>query len=279
MFIGAHLKSEKTLLKTLQKLTKYGGNSLQFFTKSPQTIKPPDISKYDNDIDEIKEYCKSITTVIHSSYIINIAAPCLNDKRTILLKDTYWYNNIINELIIADKLGCIGVVVHVGKYTKQDKQVALANMNKFIRKVIKFIDKNSLNTSLILETGAGQGTEMLVDIDEYIQFYNQIQRPDVFKLCFDTAHVWAAGYDILPAYSKIQEETNNAIAVIHMNGSKVKQGSRIDRHETIFESEIPLTDIKQLILYANKISPNSTIILETPVDNPTEIEYISSLCS
>lgn len=274
MFVGAHIKKEKTLLKTLEKITEYGGNSLQFFTKSPQVNQPADITKFDKEAKDITEYCThhKITTVIHSAYTINIAAPCMNDKRTILLKDTYWFNNIINDLIIADKLGCLGVVVHVGKSTKQSKDIAMNNMLVFVNSVIKFIDKKKLNTCLILETAAGQGTEMLVDLDEFIQFYKTINRPDVFRLCFDTAHVWAAGYDIVPAYIKIQEETDNGIIVIHMNGSKVKKGSKKDRHETIFSGEINLEDITELIL---NTTPNTSIILETPNDNPDEIEYIS----
>ena len=278
MFIGAHIKKEKTLLKTLQKINQYNGNALQFFTKSPQTIEPANISKFDTEIDTIIEYCNNhnITTVIHSAYIVNIATPCINDKRIILLKDTFWYNNIINDLIIAHKLGSIGVVVHVGKSTKQDKDTAMNNMITFVQAIIKFIDKKKLNTTLILETGAGQGTEMLVDLNELIQFYNLINRPDVFKLCFDTAHVWAAGYDIIPAYTKIQEETDNAISVIHMNGSKVKKGSKKDRHETIFSGEIDLKDIKQFITILNQTMPSSTIILETPTDDPEEIAFIAN---
>lgn len=274
MYIGAHLDSEKTLLKTLNKLhTIFQGNALQFFTKSPVVKKPADIHKYDTYIDDILDFCKKhqVQTVIHSAYTINIASPLLNNKRKIDLIDTYWYQNVVNDLIIAHKLGSIGTIIHVGKYTTNNPDDSLNNMIHFVSQIIKFIDENNLNTSLIIETAAGQGSEMLVDIDEFIDFYKIFNRPDVLKLCFDTAHVWASGYDITQSYQKIQENTNNAIAVVHMNGSKFEKGSKKDRHESIFQGYIPIQDINNLMKI---ITPNSVIILETPNDDKNEIKFL-----
>lgn len=260
--IGAHVNREKTLKKTIEKLYSYGGNVLQLFTSNPANCSPANIDKYLKEYETIKDL--KCNFVIHSSYTINIAT--LDPKQIELNTKT-----IINDLWIANRFKAVGVIVHVGKFVKNKPSDCMKQMKVFLLDIIAFIKANDLiGTKIILETAAGQGTEMLVNIDELIAFANEFDN-NYFSLCFDTCHVWSAGFDIIEAYNKIQKETNGLINVIHFNGSKTPKGSLKDRHDSLF-SETNTIPIDILNKFAHNLK-DIMIILETP----SESEYTKEI--
>ena len=259
--VGVHLNRENTLQKTITKLHQMGGNSLQIFTSNPSSCQPANKEKYFKEYETIKDL--ECHFVIHSSYTINIA------------KSSFNYKIIEIDLEIASKYKAIGVIVHVGKHVNTDITQCYQNMISFFNHCIDFIKTNNLNTKIILETAAGQGTEMLVDIEEFITFSKQFDK-NYFSLCFDTCHVWSAGFDIIEAYNNIQLSTDNLISVIHFNGSKTIKGSKKDRHDNLFnkDSTIPIDKLK---LFCNNLKQKDImIILETPdeKDYQKEIQFI-----
>jgi deoxyribonuclease-4 len=278
MILGAHISKDKTLTKTIQNIKNFNGNALQFFSKNPRSNEPVNIEKYNDEIQN--KISKNFHLVIHSSYTINIASPLSSGKRQMDINDMYWFSNIISDLELAHKLDIIGSIIHVGKYTKQTKEEGLNNMRNAMENIIKKIKREKWKSKIILETAAGQGTELLVDIDELIKFYNDINEPNYFKLCFDTCHVWSAGYDLVDSYEKIQKETDNAIEVIHLNGSKTPKNSRKDRHSCIQDkdSSIPMIEIINFVKYVKKVDKHVIIILETPSDYlKEEIDFLRNI--
>lgn len=285
IYIGAHINKRSNLKKTLDFIREKEGNALQIFTSNPRSFSCANIDKYKKEINDINLLNNSL--VIHASYTINIASSLNENKRIIDIEDTKWFNTIISDLKVAN-LCCnekirSGVVLHVGKFTSQTKKEGLKNMENAIHNIISYIKKNKLLSQLVLETAAGQGTELLVDIDELISFYNKINEPDHFKLCFDTCHVWVAGFNIVDAYNKIQNETSNAISIIHLNGSKVPFGSKKDRHANILhdstiEKEIMIKFLKNIsntqAKHACSATSNITIIIETPDEEKLKEEII-----
>lgn len=257
--IGAHINREKTLKKTIEKLYSYGGNALQIFTSNPKSLSLANLNKYLEEYESIKDL--KCGFVIHSSYVINIATL---DPKQIEINAKI----IMTDLLIANKYKAVGVIVHVGKYVKNNPSDCMKQMRAFILYIIDFIktNKNLQNdgTKIILETGAGQGTEMLVNIDELIDFSKDFDSK-YFSLCFDTCHVWSAGFDIIEAYNKIQKKTNGMINVVHFNGSKTPFGSHKDRHESLFAltNTIPIDILKHFLGNLKKVM----IILETPDEN------------
>jgi len=268
MLIGAHIKKEKTLIKTLNNIKKIDGNALQFFTSSPKKLEPVNPIKYFLEKDEILEKYSDIGLVIHSAYTINISRFDVNTEIGNKI-----YECLINDLVIASNLKAVGVIVHVGKYVDMNIPTALHNMYSCIMILIQAMKELNLQTKIILETAAGQGSELLVNIDEFINFYNEINIPEYFGLCFDTCHVYSAGFKITEAYNKIQDNTNNGICVIHLNGSKTNFGSKKDRHESLHKGFIT-NDI--LVEFVQNIKTDLMIILETPDDTikNIEIEFI-----
>jgi deoxyribonuclease-4 len=183
-------------------------------------------------------------------------------------------------LEISDLIGSIGVVLHVGKHVKLSYNDGLDNMRTAIKYVLNDIAKKNLITKLILETPAGQGTELLTDLKEFIKFYNSFTKEEqkYLGICLDTAHTWALGYDLDEAY-EILFSKNNAknITLIHLNNSLVNKGAKKDRHATMLDGIIPNDKMNDFI---KSLKNNKTIIiLETPsIYYEKEISHIYKLC-
>jgi len=267
-YLGAHISKEITILKTLIKIKESEGNALQLFVSNPRSVAMPNLIKINKEADDIKKFCKDneIKMVIHASYTINLAKPFNNGKKAIEIKDCLWIKSLIAELEVANLINACGVVVHVGKYTTQTKEEGLENMHKAIKYILNEIKELKLNSKLILETPAGQGTELLVDLKDFIDFYNSFSNPEKehLKICIDTAHVWSSGYNLIEAYNLITKTNKNDILVIHLNNSKKLKGSKVDTHDEIFKGKI---DSDYLINVYNKTNNNIIIILEKPSDN------------
>jgi deoxyribonuclease-4 len=279
-YIGAHLKKESgSLINTLKVLSKNGGNALQLFVSNPRSIQPPNVSKYEAISNEVRAYCKEndFKLVIHSPYTINLAKEPKIDKRAIELSDCYWTVLLINELLVSDLIGAIGVVVHVGKYTTGTKEDGLENMFNAMKYIVNEKKARKIKSRLILETPAGAGTELLNDINEFVSFYNRFTATEKKHLgiCLDTAHIWSSGYDINKYYDIISNTNKDDIITIHYNNSQKELGSKVDKHETLFTGKIPISDMR---LFIDNLKNYPIIILETPSDKLNkEIEWIRDI--
>ena len=280
-YVGAHINRDKTIVKTMENIKNAGGNALQIFVSSPRSTALTDIAKYDSVSREIKEYLKQndFKLVIHSPYVINLANEFKNGKRALTIDECYWIKTIINQLEISDLIGSIGVVIHVGKHVKLSYNDGLENMKTAIKYVLNDISNKKLNTKLILETPAGQGTELLTDLKDFIEFYNSFTKDEqkYLGICLDTAHTWALGYDLDEAYNILFSKSNaKNITLIHLNNSQVERGARKDRHATILDGMIPNDKINDFI---KNIKNNKTVvILETPSTNyDKEIAHIYNI--
>jgi deoxyribonuclease-4 len=268
--LGAHInKIDNSVIKTMEYVRKNNGNCLQLFVSNPRSCTLPNIESYKACAKEVLEYCKNndFKLCIHSSYTINLAKPPLNNKRTVELKDCYWNALLLSQLTVSDIIGSIGVVVHVGKYTSGTDKEGLEHMKNSIKYIIGEMKKNKIQSKLIIETPAGAGTELLVNINHFMNFYNNEFTVDEKKhlgICLDTAHIWSSGYDINTYYDIISKKNMEDILVIHFNNSKKHQGSKVDSHEYIESGKIPLFELKDFILKVKKDKYNPLIILEKP---------------
>jgi deoxyribonuclease-4 len=281
--IGAHIKKESgSLLKTIQVIQQNDGNALQLFVSNPRSASIPNMQAYQQISEEIKSYCSDngFKLVIHSSYTVNLAKEPKIGKKTLDLDDCYWVKLLIHELMVSEMIGSIGVVVHVGKYTSSSPQDGLTYMFAAMKHILSKMQEMQMKTKLILETPAGQGTELLTTVEEFYAFYNQFSTLDKKNLgiCLDTAHIWSLGYDISEYYAAIcKYNSAKDITVIHFNNSKREKASHIDMHETLLEKSgtIPLSN---LATFLQKLKHKPMIILETPGDDlQKEIKWIKSV--
>ena len=94
IYVGAHINREKTILKTMETITKNRGNSLQLFVSNPRSLSLVNIDNYINIANDIKDYSlkNNFKTIIHSSYTINLARDFKNGKRAIPINECMWVN-------------------------------------------------------------------------------------------------------------------------------------------------------------------------------------------
>jgi len=269
MIIGAHIPRETTIIKTMEEIKINGGNALQLFVGNPRSLQINDNDKYISESHLIKKYCKinDFKLVVHSPYVINLANPFLNGKKLIEIQDTI----IIHDLITTNYIGAKCYILHVGKSTKNSIEDSLNTMKINIRNIIGEMIKRNIKTKLLLETPAGQGTELLTDLNEFINFYYSFTEEErtIFKICIDTCHVWNLGYDLNEIINLFKNKDD--VVCIHLNNSVNLKGAHLDRHEILFDGKIPPNDLREFAKSFDK----SIIILETPSkEYKKEIEFL-----
>jgi deoxyribonuclease-4 len=230
-----------------------------------------------NNIDNIKKYktinffqffvnqknkytkLKNVHSVIHASYTINLARNWTENE--------WWIIQLINEIEICQIIGSFCIVIHVGKKLNLSLEEAINNMYS----ALLYIHQQTKNTGvkILIETPAGQGTEILENIKDLCKFMLKFfNHPDNkikerFGICIDTCHLYVAGNKISSLIKNIHNICGiDKVKLCHLNSSKNDFGSRIDRHESIKNGKIKLDE---LILFLKKLK--IPIILETPDDN------------
>ena len=105
-----------------------------------------------------------------------------------------------------------------------------------------------VETRIALETTAGQGSSLGRTFEELVFILRGCREPERFCACIDTAHLFAAGYDLgsrrgnhAGTFAQFERLIGfKRLAAIHMNDSKAAAGSRVDRHEHIGKGKIGL---------------------------------------
>ena len=284
VYIGAHISRKSTIIDTINNIIENGGNALQIFVSNPRSTKITNLNiNFFGDLNEIKTYINKnkFAIVIHNPYTINLAMSLKNGKKIIDINECYWIQLIINELKIAHNMNSYGCIIHTGKYTTNTKEEGIKNMKIAIKYIINEIIKLNLNSKLILETSSGQGTELFFNYQDFLDFYNSFTKKEknYFKICIDTCHIWASGYELEEIYELTIKNNNiNDIAVIHINNSKNPKNSHLDRHSEMTNKD-GYIKINDIIYFINKMKINIKdliIILETPSKNfKKEIELLS----
>jgi deoxyribonuclease-4 len=287
-YYGGHMSITKGIVSAISDINEIGGNMIQIFISSPMMLNSKiDMKKYSSNIvEQIKNKCIETNSkiVIHLPYVINLAKPL--DYENPL--ETKWIKIIVEQLNVSDLIGSLGCVIHVGKYTGQTEAEGLDNMFKALKLIINYIINNNLNTYIILETAAGQGTELIPtknnSLSSFGDFYNKFTNEEKqhIKICVDTCHIFAAGYDIREKLmvKTFFDQFNEIIglenlALIHLNDSKKTCGSCVDRHENLGEGCIGLEGLRHFIRYA--IYYKIPIVLETPSDYINELKLINKV--
>lgn len=282
IYIGAHIKrDDRGIIETMNNIKNNGGNALQIFVSNPLSNTITNMESYIKVAPFIKKYLKeeNFKIIIHAPYTINIAKDAMECKRTMLLEDCYWIKLLLNQLIIADMMNAEGVVLHVGKYVGSTPEKGLENMRIAIEYIVKEMADKKMKTKLIIETPAGQGTELLTDLHDFIDFYNSFSKEQqkYLGICFDTAHTWALGYELIEAYNILFKKNSSDVIAIHLNNSLVKKGSLKDRHSVILDGQIAINDMNDFIYNLTK-KKIPLIILETPSeDYKIELSHINNL--
>lgn len=259
--IGAHLSIAKGLHHALYEAKAYGCTALQIFTKNASTWKERTLDQDEIDrFDQARKKTGIIEIASHTSYLINLATP---EKSKHVLS----CNALVNELTRSSVLDIPYIVLHPGSHMGKGENKGISKIADSINEI--FAQTHSINTRLLLETTAGQGFGLGHSFEQLASIMDKIENQDRIGICLDTSHIFAAGYDIrteepyletIKAFDGIIGLKN--LFVIHLNDSKKKLGSRVDRHEHIGEGYIGINLFK--LLMNDKRFRDVPKIIETP---------------
>src|ERR1700720_149993 len=165
----------------------------------------------------------------HANYLINLAAtnPQFHANSIRALSE---------ELTRADQLEVPFLVLHPGAHLGAGEEAGLEKIVASIDEVFRKIPK--VKTKIALETTAGQGSCLGDKFEHFAHIISCVRESQRLCVCLDTAHVFAAGYDIgsEAATRKMFAQFDRTIGLdrlvaVHVNDSKTTRGSRVDRHE------------------------------------------------
>jgi deoxyribonuclease-4 len=271
--IGAHTSISGGVSTSIDRAEKLGFTAIQIFTKnnSQWDAKPlsnVEIERFRNKL--YKSHIKFIQA--HDSYLINL---CAKDKG--LLKKSR--ESFIEELERCEQLGIPYLNFHPGTHGGQGEDDGLAIIAESINMAHE--KTKAANISTMLETTAGQGTSLGYIFEHLRAIIDRVDIPERMSVCIDTAHIFAAGYDITSPkkYKQVMRQFDDIIGLdllkaIHMNDSKKELGSRVDRHEHIGKGFIGKAGFK-IIMRDGKLA-HVPKILETP-KGKTQLEDLKNM--
>jgi deoxyribonuclease-4 len=238
--IGSHVHKGRSLAGTIALLP--AGKPYQIFLSGPMNtklaIKDADLAAANTAL-----IASGSQLYVHSPYLINL---CSEPGE----KEDYGVNCLIKNLQYAAAIGCRGVVVHVGKSVGREAGLALSNMRV---NLLMAMEHATAACPILLETPAGQGTEMLTKYADFVDFVRTFES-DRIAICVDTCHVFAAGCDPLTYITDLLASAPSGgggtgapsgggptlLKLVHFNDSSGCCGSCVDRHAFIGTGEIGL---------------------------------------
>jgi deoxyribonuclease-4 len=259
--LGAHQSIAGGYYKAVERAHALGCDCVQLFTHSASQWRSKPITA-----EEAARFRAALSDsgirypLAHDSYLINLASP----------QDELWRKSLdamVQELLRAETLGIPYVVAHPGAYTSGSEAAGLA-------RIIEALDEIDRQTSTatvgcLLETTAGAGTSIGWRFEQLAAILAGVRNPDRLGVCFDTCHVFAAGYPLATprGYRKTMREFDRVIGLgriraFHLNDSRGQQGSRIDRHAHIGRGRIGLDGFRALL--GDRRFRASPMVLETP---------------
>lgn len=236
-----------------------GANTFAFFTRNPRggSAKKPDV----DDINKLIEIMKAGNfgkLVVHAPYTMNLCSDKEDVRR-------FGRHIMADDLLRLEALPYNYYNFHPGCHMKQGIEKGI----EFISDQLNDIIAPQQKTTVLLETMAGKGTEIGGKFEELSAIIDRVELRDKIGVCFDTCHVWDAGYNIADDLDGVLGEFDRTIGIeylkaIHLNDSMNPCGSHKDRHERLGLGHI---GIKALINVINHpILKGLPVILETPND-------------
>lgn len=264
LIYGAHMSIAKGFVKAATKTREeYCATAMQIFLKSPRGRAEKLIS--DEEAQAFQAACQErrISLVVaHCSYLLNFAHDVQGDPWPI--------DCLVADLRNIKRLGGAGVVLHIGKYLEVAPTEALRHLGLNLREVLRQTEAE--NNFIILENTAGQGTEIGWQFPELEQIYKETlgSHPRI-RFCLDTAHLFAAGYDLrdAKAVQAVFDEFDRRfglknLLLIHFNDSLKPLGSRVDRHANLGVGLIGKAGLVAVMNLARQ--HQIPLVLETPED-------------
>ena len=243
-----------------QEALKLGADTFAFFTRNPRggsakAIDPEDAAA----LRALMEEHHFGPLVAHAPYTMNVCAAKEDIRR-------FSWNVLAEDMERMEFLPGNFYNFHPGSHVGQGEDVAIP----LIADAINHALKPEHQTTLLLETMAGKGSEVGRNFEEIRVIIDKVELSDKVGVCLDTCHVWDGGYDIVADLDGVLKQFDTIIGLdrlkaIHMNDSMNICGAHKDRHQKLGEGEIGAEALKAVVTHP--LLQNKPFILETPNDD------------
>jgi deoxyribonuclease-4 len=225
---------------------KIGCDCIQIFTKSSRQWASRPYTKEEVEAFKRNQIETGIKIVIaHDSYLLNLGAPDPALKRKSIA-------GFIDELERCELLGVPNLVAHPGAHVGSGEEVGIAAIAGSINEA--HAATRGFNVAVTLEITAGQGSNLGYTFEQMGRIFDAVTENERLRLCFDTEHAFAAGYDIREAegyemtFAELDHHVGvDRIAVFHLNDSLKPFHSRVDRHQHIGKGHIGVEPFRRLL--------------------------------
>lgn len=258
---GAHMSIAGGYHKAVEAAAACEMTTCQLFTKSSNQWRAKELTD-----DEVTLFHKTRQEhglhplLAHDSYLINLASP-----------DESLYRKSLEAFIVevqrAERLGLDYLVTHPGAHVGSGEEVGLARVATALDEVHRRCP--DFRVQVLLETTAGQGSTLGHCFEHLARIIELVEQPERLGVCFDTCHVYAAGYELAPekSYQATIREFDQVVGLkrlkaFHVNDSKKPLGSRVDRHAHVGQGCLGLEPFRLLV--NDRRFRRHPMILETP---------------
>jgi deoxyribonuclease IV len=246
MLFGAHCSTAGGFYMALQRARSIAAESCQIFVKSNMRWYgsppgPQELALYANELASAE-----LATVFgHAGYLINLGAgDCANRQHSL--------KSLTQEIQFATALGLPFLVLHPGAHLGCGEEASLKQIVAGLDEV--FAATRTSPVRIALENTAGQGSCLGDKLEHLAHIFDKVRQPRRLGVCIDTAHLFAAGYDIrMPAgWEAVIKHLDKLIGLkqilaFHLNDSKTPLGSKVDRHAHIGEGHIGREGFRHIV--------------------------------
>ena len=260
-YLGAHMSIAGGYHKAILAAEQYGMEACQLFTRNSNQWRAKPITEEEAErFHSARRQSRLRAVLAHDSYLINLASPDPTLYRRSL-------EAMVMEMERAETLGLDGLVMHPGSCGDSGEAAGLARVAAALDEVHARCP--GFRVRILLETTAGQGTSLGYRFEHLADILGRVREPGRLGVCFDTCHVFAAGYPLSPkrAYLATMRTFGRIIGLdkleaFHLNDSKKPLGSRVDRHAHIGDGELGLEPFA--LLLNDRRFRKRPMLLETP---------------
>ena len=272
--MGIHTSIAGSYLNALESARKLGCNALQIFSASPRMWQGGSTRIADVDAEAFRARRDELRLgplVIHANYLINLAS----GQRMLQTRSIQAFHD---EIVRAMALGADFLVVHPGARGESTMGQAISTIVESVKQASKRAPMGGLR--ILIENTAGMGSAVGARLEEVGEILAGLRNLPV-EACLDTAHLFAAGYDIkseaglASTIGQIESTIGlDNVPVFHVNDSKIELGGKVDRHEHIGKGKIGTEAFRRILRHPQfgTAGPEGltgrAFIAETPIEDP-----------
>jgi len=271
-YLGAHMSISGGIHLAPGRGLETGCGVIQIFTQNSNQWRGKPVSDSDASLFREKWLEAGLHDIVsHDIYLINLAAAPGEVREKSMAA-------FLEEMERCARLEIDKIVMHPGAHLGEGEETGIKRICEAFN--ILFEQAPEYKGKVLLETTAGQGTNVGYRFEQLRAIIDGTLFPNRFAVCFDTCHTFAAGYDITSTegYDVTFSEFDRTIGLekllcFHVNDSKKGLGSRVDRHEHIGEGAMGLEGFRLLV--NDPRFRKVPKILETPKGDIDEMDAVN----